>query len=71
VPYRPAWVDDAAIGESPSDELFRRIGERVRDEVEPFDDIHASADYRKRVAGVLVARALTAAMQDARNGAAA
>jgi aerobic carbon-monoxide dehydrogenase medium subunit len=71
VPYRPAWLDDAAMGESPSDELFRRIGERVRDEVEPFDDIHASADYRKRVAGVLVARALTAAMQDARNGAAA
>lgn len=66
VPYSPGWLDDFALGEPPGEDLFRRIGERVRDEVEPFDDIHATTDYRKRVAGVLASRALTAASEDAR-----
>lgn len=61
VPYVPGWLDGAALGEAPGEVLFRRIGERVRDEVEPFDDVHASVDYRRRLAGVLTARALTAA----------
>lgn len=61
VPYAPEWTREAAIGEVPGEALFRRIGARVGDEVEPFDDIHASAAYRKRVAGVLTARALAAA----------
>jgi CO/xanthine dehydrogenase FAD-binding subunit len=33
----------------------------VRDEVEPFDDVHASAQYRKRIAATLTARALATA----------
>jgi carbon-monoxide dehydrogenase medium subunit len=71
VPYVPGWLDDLALGEAPGEALFRRIGERVGDEVEPFDDIHATATYRKRVAGVLSARALTAAAADARGQATA
>ena len=58
------------VGETPGDALFTRIGARVRDEVEPYDDIHATADYRKRLAGVLAARALTQAASDS-NGAVA
>jgi carbon-monoxide dehydrogenase medium subunit len=65
-PYSPGWLEGLALGEPPGDDLFRRIGERVRDEVEPFDDIHATADYRKRIAGVLTARALATAAEDAR-----
>jgi carbon-monoxide dehydrogenase medium subunit len=61
VPYVPAWLEETALGEAPGEALFRRIGERVRGEVAPFDDIHASIDYRKRVAGVLSARALATA----------
>jgi carbon-monoxide dehydrogenase medium subunit len=60
-PYAPAWLRDMAAGESPEEGLLRRIGERVSEEVEPFDDIHAPASYRKRIAGVLSARALAAA----------
>jgi carbon-monoxide dehydrogenase medium subunit len=60
-PYVPGWLDELALGEASGEALFRRIGERVADEVEPFDDIHATASYRKRVAGVLAARALAAA----------
>jgi carbon-monoxide dehydrogenase medium subunit len=61
VPYVPEWLDDVALGEAPEQSLFRRIGERVRDEVAPFDDVHGTADYRKRVAAVLTARALAEA----------
>jgi carbon-monoxide dehydrogenase medium subunit len=71
VPYVPRWLDELAVGEAASEALFRRIGERVRDEVEPFDDIHATATYRTRLAGVLTTRALTAAAADARRRAAA
>jgi aerobic carbon-monoxide dehydrogenase medium subunit len=61
-PYVPAWLEEIAVGEAPDEALFGRIGERVRDEVEPFDDVHAPADYRKRVAGALSTRALHAAV---------
>ncbi|MGH2745987.1 MAG: FAD binding domain-containing protein, partial [Thermoleophilaceae bacterium] len=70
-PYVPAWLEESALGEAPGGELFVRIGERVRDEVEPFDDIHAGAGHRKRLAGVLTARALTTAAARAADGAAA
>jgi carbon-monoxide dehydrogenase medium subunit len=68
VPFVPAWLDEAALGERPDRPLFERIGERVGDEVEPFDDVHATAAYRKRLAGVLAARALAAAATRSRDG---
>lgn len=61
VPHAPEWLAEGALGEQPSDQLFSHLGERVRDEVEPYDDIHAPAKYRKRLAGVLATRALAAA----------
>jgi carbon-monoxide dehydrogenase medium subunit len=61
VPHVPAWLDEVTGGEAPGEALFSRVGERVCDEVEPFDDVHASAQYRKHVAGVLTARALASA----------
>jgi carbon-monoxide dehydrogenase medium subunit len=63
-PYAPDWLHELAAGEAPDEALFRRVGERVAEEVEPFDDIHAPASYRKRIAGVLSARALAAAAAD-------
>jgi CO/xanthine dehydrogenase FAD-binding subunit len=61
VPYVPEWLDELAVGEAPDESLFRRIGERVTGEIAPFDDVHATADYRRRVAGVLTTRALAEA----------
>jgi carbon-monoxide dehydrogenase medium subunit len=67
-PYVPPWLAESLVGEAPGEELFARVGERVRAEVEPFDDIHAPAAYRKRLAGVLAGRALGAAAARAGNG---
>jgi carbon-monoxide dehydrogenase medium subunit len=63
IPYVPEWLDEVVAGEAPEGPLFERVGARVREEIEPHDDIHASADYRRRVAGVLTARALGLAAQ--------
>ena len=60
-PFVPGWLDEAVLGEAPGETLFREVGDRVRSEVEPFDDIHAPAQYRSRLAGVLAARALETA----------
>ena len=53
-------------GETPGPEVFAAAAAAVRDEVEPLDDGHASAGYRRHLAGVLVEDALADAW--ARNG---
>ena len=57
VPFVPGWLEEMAVGEAAEEPLFARIGARVAEEIAPLDDIHASADYRRRVAAVLTARA--------------
>jgi len=67
VPYVPAWVGDSLARQVPGEALFAAIGRRVRDEVAPFADGHAGSEYRRRVAGVLAARALATAARRAGN----
>lgn len=50
---------------------FAAAGDLARAQVEPEADIHASADYRRHLAGVLTARALDEALANARLRAAA
>jgi carbon-monoxide dehydrogenase medium subunit len=57
-PQRVPAAEAMARGELPSAELFRAIGDAYAQAIEPLDDIRASAWYRKRMIGVLVARAL-------------
>ncbi|WP_067478082.1 FAD binding domain-containing protein [Actinomadura hibisca] len=42
-----------------------RLAEHVRERIDPESDIHASADYRRHLAGVLAQRALAKATADA------
>jgi carbon-monoxide dehydrogenase medium subunit len=60
-PVRAHTAERLLIGEAPTDELFRAAAATVGVALEPVDDIHASADYRRHLAGVLVQRALTTA----------
>jgi CO/xanthine dehydrogenase FAD-binding subunit len=43
------------------DHLVRELSRVIAEELEPDSDIHASAQYRKEVGGVLARRALQAA----------
>jgi carbon-monoxide dehydrogenase medium subunit len=49
-------------GGAPSATAFAEAGRLASAAVDPSDDIHASAAYRKRLAGVLTTRALSAAL---------
>jgi carbon-monoxide dehydrogenase medium subunit len=67
-PLRFPEVEAALIGEPPGDALFAQAAEGFTQLVEPDDDIHASAEFRREVAGVLVRRALEEALRRATGG---
>jgi aerobic carbon-monoxide dehydrogenase medium subunit len=62
-PVRARKVEQALIGRHPSDEVIRESAALVNDLLEPPGDIRASSAYRKHAAAVLMARALTKAVQ--------
>jgi aerobic carbon-monoxide dehydrogenase medium subunit len=51
-------LTDALAGQPPDALELDEASARARDAVDPDDDIHATADYRRHLSGVLVARAL-------------
>lgn len=57
VPVRLEAAEAALSGAEPSDGLFAEAGELAAAVVEPDSDLHASADYRRRLTGVLASRA--------------
>lgn len=54
-------AESALEGEPPGPAAFAAAAEAAREEVQPLDDGHASAEYRRHLAGVLVEDALTEA----------
>lgn len=70
-PVRAGQAEAALAGRTPSPELFERAAAAVSEEIDPSDDVHATAEYRRHVAGVLTRRALQTALARAGRGAAA
>jgi CO/xanthine dehydrogenase FAD-binding subunit len=64
-PRRAATAETLLIGTRPGEAINEDVIEAVRAEAEPESDLHASADYRRHLVGVLAARAVAAAMQGA------
>ena len=63
-----APFDASALASSVADETgFADLGKRVAAALEPTEDLHASAQYRREVAAVLVPRALRAALDNAKD----
>ncbi|HLE76820.1 MAG TPA: xanthine dehydrogenase family protein subunit M [bacterium] len=62
VPIRIPEAEAALAGRAPTDGVFAEISGIVSARLDPDSDIHASADYRRRVSGTLAARALAAAV---------
>jgi CO/xanthine dehydrogenase FAD-binding subunit len=62
-PVRALEAESLLAGQAPSEALFREAGELAARDLEPDGDLHASAEYRKEVAAVVVRRALVSAAE--------
>jgi CO/xanthine dehydrogenase FAD-binding subunit len=60
-PLRAAEAESILVGRWFDESLSRRAIEAVREAISPETDLHASADFRRHLAGVLTGRALAAA----------
>ncbi len=52
-------------GRALDDDTLTEVANRLSEELDPSDDVHASAAYRKRAAGALTRRVLRQAAQRA------
>ena len=64
-PLRAAEAESLLVGRGFDENLNRRAIEAVREAISPETDLHASADFRRHLAGVLTGRALAAAWRRA------
>jgi carbon-monoxide dehydrogenase medium subunit len=67
-PQRIDGAESLLKGRRIGQALLRELGRLVTDALEPDSDIHASAQYRKEVGGVLARRALESALARRENG---
>ena len=65
-PLRIPGAEALLAGERPGGAAVRAAARVARDTVEPYDDLHASADFRRHLVEVLARRALEAAGRRAR-----
>ncbi len=61
-PVRARAAEEALAGCRPTAEEFRRAAVLVEETLDPDSDLHASAEYRRQVGGVLARRALAQAL---------
>lgn len=66
-PHRAGDAERALDGARVTADVLEQVSTAVRDSVEPSDDLHASAEYRRDVAGTLAARAVARAAAQATN----
>ncbi len=65
-PVRVPRAEGMLRGKAPDQKTLLEIAKSVSDELDPDSDVHASAEYRKEVGGVLTRRALERALLRAR-----
>jgi len=62
MPYRATAVEDALVGQEPTGDAIRAAAQKAVEGIEPLDDLHAPADYRRKVACNLTRRAIINAL---------
>lgn len=67
-PVRATAAERSLAGQAPSASNFAAAAALVRESVEPESDLHATAEYRRHLAGVLTERALGQALVRANGG---
>jgi CO/xanthine dehydrogenase FAD-binding subunit len=68
IPIRGAKAEAILLGQKPSETLFREAAQQATEGLEQDSDIHASAEYRRHVCGVLARRACVEAATRAAPG---
>ena len=61
VPHRCRTAESVLVGARPAKAVLDRAADAARDDVRPSGDLHATAAYRRDVAGTLLARAVAEA----------
>jgi carbon-monoxide dehydrogenase medium subunit len=64
-PHRATAAEEALVGRSLDDRLLQQVADAVRRSVSPTADLHATAEYRRDIAGTLVARVVARAVENA------
>lgn len=62
-PVRVKEAEEALMGQRPAEVAFEAAAQIAAKEIDPSNDIHATAEYRRAVAGTLTRRALRAVLQ--------
>jgi carbon-monoxide dehydrogenase medium subunit len=62
-PIRVKEAEEALMGQRPGELAFEAAAQIAAKEIDPSNDIHATAEYRRALAGTLTRRALRAAAQ--------
>ena len=57
-PHRARAAEDALTGAAPGDDAFRQAAAAAADSIDPGEDFHADADYRRDLVRSLTRRAL-------------
>jgi CO/xanthine dehydrogenase FAD-binding subunit len=66
-PWRQREIEERLVGEKGSTDVFAKVAGEIAASIEPSSDIHATASYRRSLAGVLTRRALSEAWDRAQN----
>ena len=64
-PHRASEAEAVLVGSSPDGVDLAEVGRLAASDLDPPTDVHASAAYRRRIAAVVVERALGAAFEEA------
>jgi carbon-monoxide dehydrogenase medium subunit len=64
-PYRASDAEALLLGQPLTAELLEAVADAVRSGIDPSGDLHATADYRRDVAGTLAGRVVATAVERA------
>jgi len=68
IPIRAKRAEEILKGKKINDDLLQKAGQTASEEASPIDDVRSSADYRRKMVKVLVARAIKQAVEQAKTG---
>ena len=64
-PIRARKAESMLVGQNPHESIFREASLAATEDLDPVTDIHATGEYRRKVAAVIARRALVAAAEKA------